>query len=91
MKLHIPKGRLLNPVPPRVFLCDTGKKILGELPATNSRLNAKWGASHSEFSFEIQRTYVDLIDGDTKVHPLYDKVEAPRNILVERENIEAGT
>ena len=83
MKLHIPKDRLLNPVPSRVFLCDTGKKIIGELPATNRQLNAKWGASHSEFSFEIQRTYVDLIDGHTKVHPLYDKVEAPRNILVE--------
>lgn len=83
MKLHIPKDRLLNPVPPRVFLCDTGKKIIGELPATNRQLNAKWGSSYSEFSFEVQRTYVDLIDGNTKVHPLYDKVEAPRNILVE--------
>ena len=83
MYLNIPKDRLLNPVPPRVFLCNTGKKIIGELPATNSHLNAKWGESHSEFSFEIQRAYVDLIDGDTKVHPLYDKVEAPRNILVE--------
>ena len=83
MKLHIPKDRLLNPVPPRVFLCDTGKKIIGELPATNRQLNAKWGASYSEFSFEIQRTYVDIFDGNTKVNPLYDKVEAPRNILVE--------
>ena len=83
MKLHIPKDRLLNPVPPRVFLCDTGKKIIGELQATNRKLNAKWGSAHSEFSFETQRTYVDLIDGNIKVHPLYDKVEAPRNILVE--------
>ena len=83
MKLYIPKDRLLNPMPPRVFLCDTGKKVIGELSATNRQLNAKWGSSYSEFSFEIQRTYVDLLDGNTKVHPLYDKVEAPRNILVE--------
>lgn len=83
MKLHIPKDRLLNPVPPRVFLCDTGKKIIGELPATNRQLNAKWGSSYSEFSFEVQRTYMDILDGKIKVHPLYDKVEAPRNILVE--------
>lgn len=83
MKLYIPKDRLLNPVPPRVFLCNTGKKIIGELPATNRQLNAKWGSSYSEFSFEVQRMYVDLLDGNTKVHPLYDKVEAPRNILVE--------
>ena len=83
MKLYIPKDQLLNPVPPRVFLCDTGKKVIGELPATSRHLNAKWGSSYSEFSFELQRTYVDLIDGDVKEHPLYDKVEAPRNILVE--------
>ena len=82
MYLSIPKDRLLNPIPPRVFLCDTGKKIIGELPTTNVQLNAKWNA-YSEISFEMQRAYVDLIDGITKVHPLYDKVEAPRNILVE--------
>lgn len=82
MYLNIPKDRLLNPIPPRVFLCDTCKKIIGELPATNRNLSAKWN-TYSEFSFDIQRTYVDLIDGETKIHPLYDKVEAPRNILVE--------
>lgn len=83
MYLSIPKDRLMNPQPPRVFLCNTGKTIIQELPATNRQLNAKWGASHSEFSFEMQRTYVDLIDGETKVHPAYDKVEAPRNILLD--------
>ena len=83
MKLYIPKDQLLNPTPPRVFLCDTGKNVIGELPATNRHINAKWGTSYSEFSFEMQRTYVDLIDGNAKIHPLYDKVEAPRNILVE--------
>ena len=83
MKLHIPRDYFDNPTPPRVFLCTTGKKVIGELPATNRQLGAKWGSSYSEFSFEMQRTYVDLIDGKVKVHPLYDKVEAPRNILVE--------
>ena len=82
MYLSIPKDQLLDPIPPRVFLCDTGKKIIGELPVTNAQLNAKWNA-YSEFSFEMQRVYADLIDGATKIHPLYDKVEAPRNILVE--------
>ena len=83
MKLHISRDYFDNPIPPRVFLCTTGKKIIGELQAFNRQLNAKWGASHSEFAFEIQRTYIDLIDGETKIHPLYDKVEAPRNIYVE--------
>ena len=82
MKLALTRDYLNNPVPPRVFLCTTGKKIIGELPVTNRQLNGKWN-SYSEFSFETQRTYVDLLTGETKVHPLYDKVEAPRNILVE--------
>ena len=82
MKLSIPRDQLLNPTPPRIFLCNTARKVLGQLPATSVTLNAKW-RQYSELSFEIQRTYIDLIDGNTKAHPLYDKVEAPRNILVE--------
>jgi ribosomal 30S subunit maturation factor RimM len=82
MKLNIPKDQLLNPVPTRVFLCTTGKKRMYELQAVNRKLNAKW-SQYSEFSFEIQRTYVDMLTGETKVHPAYDKVEAPRNIFVE--------
>ena len=84
MKLHIPKEYFTgNPIPPRVFLCTTGKTIIGELPATNRSLNAKWGSSYSELSFEIPRTYIDIFDGTTKVHPLYNKVEVPRNVLLE--------
>ena len=82
MKLSITKDRLLNPVPPRVFLCNTARTIIGQLPATSINLNAKW-RQYSDVSFEIQRTYVDILTGETKVHPLYDKVEAPRNCLVE--------
>ncbi len=82
MQLSIPRDQLLNPTPPRIFLCNTARKVIGQLPTTNVNLNAKW-RQYSELTFEIQRTYVDLIDGETKVHPLYDKVEAPRNVLVE--------
>ena len=82
MQLNIPRDQLLNPTPPRVFLCNTARKRFGQLPAISVALNAKW-RQYSELTFEIQRTYVDLIDGETKVHQLYDKVEAPRNVLVE--------
>lgn len=82
MQLSIPRDQLLNPTPPRIFLCNTSRKRFGQLPATSISLNAKW-RQYSELTFEIQRTYVDLIDGETKVHPLYDKVEAPRNVRVE--------
>jgi hypothetical protein len=82
MRLSIPKDSLLNPIPPRVFLCTTGKKRISELQVTNRQLNSKWN-SYSDFSFETQRTYVDLLTGETKIHPAYDKIEAPRNILVD--------
>ena len=82
MKLSIPKDQLLNPIPPRIFLCNTSRKIIGQLPATGISLNAKW-RQYGETSFEIQRTYIDILTGETKIHPLYDKVEAPRNVLVE--------
>lgn len=82
MKLSIPRDQLLNPTPPRVFLCNTARKILGQLPATGVKLTGKW-RQYSELNFEVQRTYVDIIDGVTKLHPLYDKIEAPRNVLVE--------
>lgn len=82
MKLSIPRDQLLNPTPPRVFLCNTARKVIGQLPATGVNLHGKW-RQYSELTFEIQRTYVDLIDGATKTHPLYDKVEVPRNVLVE--------
>ena len=82
MELSIPRDQFLNFRPPRIFLCNTSKRILGELPAYSVNLNAKWN-SYSELTFEIKRIYVDILTGEAKVHPLYDKVEAPRNILAE--------
>lgn len=81
MKLFINKDFFNAPKPPAVYLCNTAKKIIGELPATNRSGNFKWN-SYSEISFEVHRFYVDMLTGETKVHPLYDKVEAPRNVLL---------
>lgn len=81
MKLFIDKDFFNAPKPPAVYLCNTAKKIIGELPATNRSGNFKWN-SYSEISFEVPRFYVDMLTGETKVHPLYDKVEAPRNVLL---------
>lgn len=82
MKLSIPRDQLLNPIPPRVFLCTTGKKRIQELQVINRQLNGKW-STYSELSFETQREYVDILTGETKTHPAYDKIEAPRNVLLE--------
>lgn len=82
MKLFIPRDIFDNPRPPRLFLCTTGKKIIGELPSYEVSLDAKWGA-YAELSFSIDRQYVDMITGDTKVHPLFDKAEGLRKVYVE--------
>lgn len=82
MRLFIDRDFFDAPKPPKIYLCNTSKKIIGELPAFNQSGNFKWN-SYSDISFEISRTYVDLLTGETKVHPLYDKVEAPRNVLLQ--------
>lgn len=82
MRLTIPKDQFYNPKQPRLFLCNTGKKRLGELQATDVSLDGKWNA-YSTLNLTVDATYVDLITGETKRHPLFDKLEGLRNIEVE--------
>lgn len=83
MLLKIPKDYFTqNPVPPRLFLCNTSKRILGELPAYDRSGNFKWN-TYSEIQFSVDRTYVDVLTGETKVYPLFDKIDSPRNVLLE--------
>ena len=81
MKLVIPKDIFDNPHPPQVFLCTTGKKIIGELPVYDCSLDSKWNA-YSEFQFSMDRTYTDLLTGEVKVNPLFDKAEGLRKVYV---------
>ena len=81
MQLRIPRDIFDNPTPPQIFLCNTGKKILGELPAYDRNLDAKWG-SYGELTFSIDRQYVDVLTGEIKVNPLFDKAEGLRKIYV---------
>ena len=82
MKLRIPKDFFDNPTPPRLFLCNTGKKIMGQLPAYNTGLNASWN-KYAELSFSIDRQYTDIITGQTVINPLFDKAEGLRKVYVE--------
>ena len=82
MELYIPKDAFDNPVPPRLFLCNTGKKKIGQLQAYDTSLNAKWN-SWSELDFTIDRKYTDIITGETKIHPLFDKAEGLRRVYAE--------
>ena len=82
MKLFIPKDIFDNMHPPRLFLCNTGKKIIGELPAYDVRLDAKWNA-YAELSFSIDRQYVDVLTGELVINPLFDQSEGLRMVYVE--------
>lgn len=81
MILSIPRDMFDNPTPPQILLCQTDKEIIGELPAYSRSLDGKWN-TYSEMSFTIDRYYIDMITGETKVHPLFDKVEGLRKVLV---------
>lgn len=82
MQLRIPRDYFSNPIAPSIFLCTQSGTRMGELPVTGTGLNAKWNA-YSTFNFETNRTYIDMITGETKVHPLFDKIEGPRTVLVD--------
>lgn len=82
MKLFIPKDIFNNPTPPRLFLCTTGGKRIGELHNYETSLTGKWHA-YSELNFSIDKTYTDVLTGETKINPLFDKTEGLRKVLVE--------
>ena len=82
MKLFIDRDFFDNPKPPRFFLCTTGKKIIQELPSYDESLDGKWG-SYSEASFSIDRQYVDVLTGEVKVNPTFDKAEGLRKVYIE--------
>lgn len=81
MKLFIPKDYFNNPTPPEIYLCNTSKRILCQLPAYDRHGTFKWN-TYSEIQFSVDRTYVDMLTGETKVHPWFDKIESPRNVYV---------
>ena len=81
MRLILSKDYFDSPKPPEVYLCDTSKKIIGELPAYDASLDGKWNA-YSELQFTIDRQYTDILTGETQVNPLFDKVEGLRKVYV---------
>lgn len=82
MELYLPKDQFDNYCPPRLYLCTTSGKRIQELSYYDGQLTAKWN-SYSDLEFSIDRTYVDILTGDTKVHPAFDKAESLRQVLVE--------
>ena len=70
-----------NPKPPEIYLCNTGRKIIGQLPAYDLNGTFKWN-SYSEINFCVDRVYTDILSGQIVVNPLFDKVEGLRNVYL---------
>lgn len=70
-----------NPKPPELYLCNTGRKIIGQLPAYDLQGTFKWN-SYSEIQFSVDRVYTDVLTGEKAVNPLFDKVEGLRNVYL---------
>ena len=67
---------------PNFFLCQTDKEKICKLETTETKCSFKFNAV-SELSFETARVYNDVITGETKVNPYFDKIEALRLIYVD--------
>lgn len=67
---------------PDIYLCEVDKTRICKLETTGTKGSFKFN-SYSEISFEVSRIYNDVITGETKVFPHYDKIEALRLIEVQ--------
>lgn len=80
--MRLPKNLLSGTCkPPKVFLCQTDKTIIGGINPINFNGTFKFN-TYDEISFEFDRTYIDYNTGEYKTNPLYDLCEAPRLIYV---------
>lgn len=65
-----------------VYLCETDKTIIGAVKTYDLSFRIKWN-NYSEAEFTFHRKYLDMITGEMKEHPLFDRVEQLRKILIE--------
>ena len=82
--MELPRD-ILNPglyIKPNFYLCETNKEKICKLETTETKGSFKFN-SMSELSFETARVYNDIITGETKINPFFDKIEALRLIFVE--------
>lgn len=81
--MRLPKDLLLDIyTSPQFFLCEVDKEKICKLEATNRKASLKFN-SLSELSFDVARVYNDVVTGETRYNPFFDKIEALRLILVE--------
>lgn len=67
---------------PDIYLCEVDGARICKLNTTDTKLSLKF-SSLSELSFNVDRTYIDTLTGEKKVHMHYDRIEHPRQILID--------
>ena len=81
--MRLPKNILSNTYrKPNVYLCEVDKTKICKLDTSNMQASLKFN-SYSELSFEVSRTYNDILTGAVEINPYYDLIEALRLIYVE--------
>lgn len=82
--MRLPKN-LLSPgiyEKPKFYLCQTNKEKICQLDTATTKASFKFN-SISELTFEVGRTYNNLLTGEETPNPFFDLIEAPRLIFVE--------
>lgn len=67
---------------PDIYLCEVDGARICKLNTTDTKLSLKF-SSLSELSFNVDRTYIDTLTGEKKVNMHYDRIEHPRQILID--------
>lgn len=78
--MRLPRDLLTGAyIKPKVYLCEVDKTRICELNVVDLKGTFEFN-KYSEISFQVSRTYLDELFGETRVHPFYDKIEALRLI-----------
>ena len=67
---------------PNIYLCETDKTKICRLETTDTHATLRFN-SYSELECTVGRTYEDIVAGEQKVNPFYDKIEALRLLYVD--------
>ena len=67
---------------PDFYLCEVDKKKICKLDPIEPKGIFKFN-SYSELNFDVARIYNDIITGETKINPFYNKIEALRLVYLE--------
>ena len=72
--MNLPSNLFDNYTPPQVFLCQADKTIIGELQPYDFSSDFKFN-TYSEISLTVDKTYIDIVEGQVIDNPYYDLVD----------------